>query len=218
MKIQKMILSAALAGAVAATTLMFAGCASTPADRAAAMSKNVVQSGKDLEASRQGVSQCLTKLDQLIKQPSGDMRSQYKDYLASVKSLGKVSDKVDASINKMMEASHMYFADWDIQIAAINDATLKKLSQDRKQQAVSNLDDLEKSIDQMRAGYKPLAKDLDDIGIYLGNNLTADGIAAMKPRLDNIKDKAVSVRDAIANSVTALNKFSATLSTPPPAK
>jgi hypothetical protein len=150
----------------------------------------------------------------MITQPSGDMRGQYKDYLASVKSLGDVSDKVDISISKMMEASHIYFADWENQIATINDSALKKLSQDRKQQAVNNLAEVQKSIDQMRAACRPLTKDLNDIGTYLGNNLTADGLTAMKPRLDAIKLEAVSVREAMAGSITALNKFSTTLATP----
>jgi hypothetical protein len=76
------------------------------------------------------------------------------------------------------------------------------------------VDEFKKSIDQMRAAYKPLTKDLDDIGLYLGNNLTADGIAALKPRLDTVKTEALSVRDSIAGSVTALNKFSAILAAP----
>jgi hypothetical protein len=213
MKTPKIVRSTVVTAAVAVAALVFAGCASTAPDRAASMSKDVIQSGKNLEASRQAVSQCLTTLNQLISQPSGDMRGQYKDYLASVKSLGKISDRVDVSINKMMDASHIYFADWDNSISAINDPTLKQLSQDRKQQAVSALADLKKSIDQVRTAYKPLAKDLDDIGLYLGNNLTTDGIAAMKSRLETVKVEALGVRDSISSSVTALNKYSATLAT-----
>ena len=207
------IRSIALAG-LAGCALLFAGCASTSADRAAGMSHDVVQTGKNLEASRQAVSQCLSTLNQLITQTSGDMRGQYKDYLASVKSLGKTSDKVDASINKMMDNSRIYFADWANQIDAISDATLKQLSTDRKQQALTSLTELKKSVDEVRTAYNPLAKDLDDIGLYLGNNLTPDGIGAMKPRLDKIKVEALGVRDALAASATALGKFSGTLSTP----
>jgi hypothetical protein len=80
---------------------------------------------------------------------------------------------------------------------------------------VTSLADLKASMDKARAAYKPLAKDLDDIGLYLGNNLTASGIAAMKPRLDAIKVEAVGVRDSISAVTASLNKFSATLATPP---
>ena len=214
MNMQRMIRSSVTISAVAVAVVMVAGCASTPADRAAEMSNSTVQSRKYLEESSQAVSKCLTTLNELITQPKGDMRGQYKDYLASVKSVGRISDNMDASIHTMMDASRVYFADWDNQIAAINDSTLKKLSQDRKQQAVDSVDEFKKSIDQMRAAYKPLTKDLDDIGLYLGNNLTADGIAALKPRLDTVKTEALSVRDSIAGSVTALNKFSAILAAP----
>lgn len=217
MKTTSVLRSCALAG-LAAFVLLTSGCASTPADRAAGMSRNVSQTGKDLEASRQAVSQCLSTLNQLITQPSGDMRSQLNAYLDSVKSLNRISDKVDASVKTMMDNSQIYFADWGNQIAAINDGTLKQLSTDRKQQAVNGLAELKKSIDQVRETYKPLAKDLDDIGLYLGNNLTSDGIAAMKPKLDNVKLEALRVRDALAGSATALGKFSTTLSTPPPTK
>ena len=199
---------------VAAAPLLLAGCASTPADRASTMSRNVNSTGKDLEASRVAVTQVLTTLNKLITQPEGDMRSQYKDYLSAVKSLNNTSSKVDASFGAMINNSQVYFADWGNQVDAINDATLKQLSADRKQQAVSSLNELKNAVEKARANYTPLAKDLNDIGLYLGNNLTASGISAMKSRLDAIKIEAVGVRDALAGAVTALNKFSGTLSTP----
>lgn len=199
---------------LAGCTLMIAGCASTPADRAADMSRSVSQAGKDLESSRTAVIQVLTTLNKLVTQPEGDMRSQYKDYLSAVKSLSSVSVKVDKSVETMIANSQIYFADWGNQVSAINDPTLKQLSADRKQQAVTSLNELKSSMDKARAAYKPLAKDLEDIGIYLGNNLTASGISAMKPRLDAIKLEAVGVRDALSNVASALNKFSGTLATP----
>jgi Protein of unknown function (DUF2959) len=199
---------------LAAGFFLFAGCASTPADRAVSMSKNVVQTGQDLESSRAAVTQALTTLNQMITQPAGDMRGQYKDYLSAVKSLNEVSAQADRSIGTMIANSQVYFADWGNQIAAINDPALKQLSADRKQQAVANLADLKTAMEKARAAYAPLAKDLNDVGLYLGNNLTADGIAAMKPRLDSIKVEAVGVRDALTGVVTALNKFSGTLATP----
>lgn len=203
-----------LLASVAAASLLLSGCASTPADRAATLSRNVISTGRDMEASRAAVSQVLTTLNKLITQPEGDMRGQYKDYLSAVKSLNNTSAKVDGSFSTMVDNSQVYFADWGNQINAINDVTLKQLSADRKQQAVASLSELKAAVEKSRAAYKPLAKDLDDIGLYLGNNLTASGISAMKPRLDVIKVEAVGVRDAVAGAVAALNKFSGTLSTP----
>jgi hypothetical protein len=203
---------------MAGCALMIAGCATTPADRAADMASSVLKTGKQLETSKTAVTQVLTTLNQLVTQPSGDMRGQYKDYLTSVTDLQKTSAKVDQTIGSMLAGSQVYFADWSNQIAAISDPTLKQLSLDRKNQAVANLAELKGSMEKARAAYKPLAKDLDDIGLYLGNNLTADGIVAMKPRLDSIKVEAVGVRDALASVVQSLNKFSSTLATPAPVK
>ena len=214
---QSLLRSGAFAWAIIAAAL-FTGCASTPADRAANMASSVAKTGSELEASRAAVTQVLTSLNQLITQPVGDMRGQYKSYLAAVKDLGKISNKVDGSINSMVSDSQIYFADWGNQIAAINDPTLKQLSADRKQQAIAGLTELKSNVDKSRAAYKPLAAQLNDVGLYLGNNLTADGIAAMKPRLDSIKVEAVGVRDAIGNVATSLTKFSSTLATPAPAK
>jgi hypothetical protein len=154
----------------------------------------------------------------MVSQPVGDRRDQYKAYLSSVKDLKKISGKVDGTITAMMNGSQIYFADWGSQVAAISDPILKQLSADRKQQAVASLADLKAGMDKARAAYQPLAKDLGDVGLYLGNNLTAAGIAAMKPRLDSIKLEAVGVRDSISAATASLNKFSATLATPPPAK
>jgi hypothetical protein len=179
------------------------------------MASSVVQTGKQLDASKSAVTQVLTTLNQLVSQPVGDMRDQYKAYLSASKDLGKTSANVDNTITTMMNGSQIYFADWGNSIAAMSDPTLKQLSADRKQQAVTSLADLKASMDKARAAYKPLAKDLDDIGLYLGNNLTAAGIAAMKPRLDTIKVEALGVRDSISAVTASLNKFSATLATPP---
>ena len=218
MKLNPILVRAGAFVGVVLITAFFTGCASTPSDRVVSMANSVVQTGKQLETSKTAVTQVLTSLNQLVSQPSGDMRGQYKDYLAAVKDLGKTSAKVDQTISSMLAGSQIYFADWGNQIAAISDPTLKQLSLDRKNQAVANLAELKGGMEKARAAYKPLAKDLDDIGLYLGNNLTADGIAAMKPRLDSIKIEAVGVRDALAGVVQSLNKFSSTLATPAPAK
>lgn len=209
--------ASALIGAVL-TAVLFAGCVSTPADRAVNIANSVNQTGQQLEASKTAVTQVLTALNQLISQPRGDRRGQYKDYLTTVNDLEKTSAKVDKTIHSMLAGSQIYFADWGNQIAAINDPTLKQLSLDRKNQAASNLADLKSGMEKARTAYKPLARDLNDIGLYLGNNLTSDGIAAMKPRLDSIKVEAVGVRDALAGVVQSLNRFSSTLATLAPAK
>lgn len=218
MKLNQTLLQSGALALACAATLMFTGCASTPADRAANIASSVVQTGQQLEANRTAVSQVLTTLNQLVTQPSGDMRSQYKDYLNSVKKLDGISAKVGSAIDSMVAGSQVYFADWSNQVAAISDPTLKQLSADRRGKAVASLSNLKASMAQARASYQPLAKDLNDIGLYLGNNLTADGIAAMKPRLDAIKVEAVGVRDSLSNVAQNLTQFSNTLATPAPTK
>jgi len=218
MKLTKSLLGFGAVVSAVVLTLFFTGCATTPADRAANIADTVIQTGKQLENSKGTVTQVLTTLNQMVTQPSGDMRGQYKDYLAAVSALASTSGKVDQAINSMLAGSQIYFADWSNQIVAINDPTLKQLSLDRKNQAVANLAELKSGMEKARAAYKPLAKDLDDIGLYLGNNLTTDGIYAMKPRLDSIKVEAVGVRDALTSVVQSLNKFSSTLATQTPAK
>jgi hypothetical protein len=208
------ILHLTVLACVAAATVFFSGCATTPADRAASMSQNVAQTGKALESSKQMVTSALSILNQMITQPSGDMRSQYKGYLAAVKELKSSSDRLDASIDTMVAGSEIYFADWGNRVSAISDNILRQLSEDRKQQAVATLGQIKADMGKVRAAYKPLVKDLDDVGIYLGNNLTADGIAAMRPCLDAIKVEAVGVRDAITGTVSSLNRFSASLAAP----
>ena len=218
MKLNQTLLRSGTMALACAATLMFTGCASTPADRAANMANSVAKTGQQLESNRAAVSQVLTTLNQLVTQPSGDMRSQYKDYLDSVKGLGNISAKVDSAIDSMVAGSQIYFADWGNQVAAISDSTLKQLSADRRDKAVTSLNDLKASMAKARAAYQPLAKDLEDVGLYLGNNLTADGIAAMKPRLDTIKVEAVGVRDSLSNAAQSLTQFSTTLATPAPPK
>ena len=214
MKINQTLLYSGALTLACATTLMFTGCATTPADQAASMAGKVAKTGQQLESSRASVTQVLTTLNQLVTQPSGDMRGQYKDYLDSVKNLGSTSDKVQSAVSDMIASGRAYFAGWSNQVAVISDPTLKQLSADRMNTAESNLADLKASMDKARAAYTPLAKDLKDVGTYLGNNLTTDGITAMKPRLDTIKLEAVGVRDSLSSVAQSLNQFSTTLATP----
>jgi|GEM_PF-5363523 len=214
MKLNQTLLQSGALILACAATFMFTGCASTPADRAAQMADSVTDTGHRLESSRTAVTRVLTTLNQLITQPSGDMRGQYKDYLASVKNLENTSAKVDSTINAMIAGGRAYFAGWSNQVATISDPILKKLSADRRDKALANLADLKTGMEKARAAYDPLAKDLKDVGTYLGNNLTADGIAAMKPRLDSIKLEAVGVRDSLSSVAQSLSQFSTTLATP----
>src|SRR5262249_37655977 len=102
MKTPQIIRSTLAACTVAIAPALFTGCATTPAARAAGMANNVTQTGKNLEVSKTAVSQALTTLNQLVAQPVGDMRSQYKAYLGSVNDLKAVSDRVEKSIKTLM--------------------------------------------------------------------------------------------------------------------
>lgn len=211
---QKIRFHTVLLAGLAAGSLLLAGCASTPADRAVDMARSVKRTGSDLESSRTAVTRVLTTLNQIVTQPQGDMVGHYKDYLSAVKSLNSISTRVDRSIGKMIANSQVYFADWSNQVSAISDTALKNLSEQRRQQAITDLANLKDAMNKARAAYTPLAKDLDDVGLYLGNNLTASGIAAMQSRLDTIKAEAVGVRDDLTSVANALGQFSATLAPP----
>jgi len=211
MKINQTLFYSGAMALACASILTFTGCATTPADQAANMASSVTKTSQQLEASRAAVTQVLTTLNQLVTQPEGDMRSQYNDYLASVKNLVSTSDKVQSSVNEMVANGRAYFMNWSNQVAAISDPALKKLSDERKEKASAGLAELKANTDKVRASYAPLEKSLNDVGIYLGNNLTADGIAALKPRLNDIKINAVAVRDSLNDVVQSLDKFSTTL-------
>jgi len=112
----------------------------------------------------------------------------------------------------MRQKGEAYFAGWDAQIAAINDQELRSLSTERRQQVSDSYARIQQEMQNSKAAFEPLLSDLKDIGTYLDNNLTAEGMDAVKPLLPPAKNRAITVRDSINHVMRELDKVAAAIS------
>jgi len=177
-------------------------CKTSAPDRAVQTSTSFSDTRAEVENVKVQIASVFTALNQLITQPGVDLRPQFKDYVKAVDRLDSVAGKLGKRSEAMQAKGEAYFAEWDTQIAAINDADLKTLSQDRRNQALASYQKVRDNMVKGKEAFQPFMSVLRDIQNYLGTNLTNEGVAAMKSRVDTAKKDAIAVQDA-ANAVIA---------------
>lgn len=157
-----------------------AGCASSGRDKGNQTAAHIQTAANHIAALPNEIDQTLTSLSNLVHQPAADLRPQYKEFvfnLAVVEDAGM--EIVDARI-QLGEQGKAYFAEWDAQLAQIQNEDIQARSQSRKNEVAQKLQAIKRSYAEAEVAYRPFMSGLKDVQKYLSVDLTPDGVAAIK--------------------------------------
>jgi hypothetical protein len=194
MKTKKLILNLfTLATVVGIAT----GCASTGNDKAASTAKSLAKSSKMIEKSNVLIDQTLAVLNDLISNPNPDLRKQFKAFNSSVNNLGSTARNVSSEAEAMKSQGAAYFVTWDKETAMIQNEDIRHRSEAREQEVASNFARISQQYDETRTAFQPFMSDLRDVQKFLGTDLTAGGLAAIKDVAAKATKEAVPLKKSI---------------------
>ena len=91
-----------------------------------------------------------------------------------------------------------FFAQWDAQLAQIQNEDIKARSQARKDEVAQKLLAIKRNYAEAAMAFKPFLADLQDVQKYLSVDLTQGGVASMKDTAAKATQAAGPLKDSLA--------------------
>jgi len=202
--------------------LLGAGCASSAYDKGNKTAQDIQTAANRIAALPGMVDKTLASLDELVNKPQPDLRPQFKQFSSNLSEVDSAAKEVGAARRSMGEKSKEFFAEWDAQLAKINNEDIKARSQARKAEVSQKLDAIKRSYTEAETAFRPFMSNLQDIQKYLSVDLTTGGLAAIKETVTKANTNAVALKDSatkLAEDFRALGlAMSSVTPAPAPAK
>jgi Protein of unknown function (DUF2959) len=163
-------------------------------------SESIMAAAQRLEDGRTQIDVTRASLLKLVSaSPGADLRPLFKDYSSNVDKLDAIAKDVKKQADEMKAKGQAYFKEWDAELAKINNEDIRKRSAERRAAVEKSFQNIRDKQQVLAAEYKPLMSDFQDIRTALNNDLTAGGIASIKPIADRTAGEAIRVKDAAAS-------------------
>lgn len=172
-------------------------CSSTPSDKGAATGQTVTQAATQVDLGITQLDAALAALEELVKKPAPDLTTQFKTYTKHLGELEKTANEVSALAAKMAERGKAYFAEWDTQIAAVQNESIRERSAERRKTVEAGLGKLQEEYGEVKGEFKPLLDNLRDIRTVLNADLTMDGLKMVKGTVEDVADDAEDVKESL---------------------
>ena len=178
--------------------LYLSGCASPSYKQADSASTSLQKAAMAINTENRAIDATMNALDDLMNKPAADLRPQFARFNDSLNWLEDSSKRAENAANEADKKSQEYFQTWDKQVANIHYEAVRDLSVSRKAQVSDELNTVDQRYRQNQAVVAPLIAYLRDIRTSLGVDLTAGGIASVKPLAENAQQNARKVQSALA--------------------
>ncbi len=214
-----MKLKSALSASLAAAVLLMAGCASpTGYDKAADTSSTLEKAAQNIHKGNGQIDAVLFALSSLVNTPAADLKPQFEKFSSAVGKLESLSDDVNTQAASMQTQGDNYFRSWDLDLAKIQNEDIRTRSTDRKNIVAANFNRVRMSYVRTQAAFIPFMSDLKDIRTALSTDLTAGGIASIKPVAKKADNNVTPLRESLTALEGEFTKLGISLSATTPAE
>jgi hypothetical protein len=201
-----------LASATALAALLAAGCGTTSgykqADKTGA---GIAEFRTEIVNGKQAIDTTMKALDAVAVSANTNPRKAYEQFSKSLANLESVAAKARKRGEEMKAQGQAYFAQWEKQLAEVQNAEIRTLAAQQKAKLQATFDSIRKYTEPLKAQFDPWMSDLKDLDKYLGTDLSVSGVDAAKSLFRKTQSEGLEVQKSMDALVAELNTVAATL-------
>lgn len=195
--------------------LAAAGCSkSEPPKKQVPLPADLVAFKAEVEKARAQTDQTMGKLDALVATTTGDLAPPYKAFTEAAAKLDADLKVVFDRLDSMKAKGAAYFEAWEKQIAGVTTPDVKELADKRKADLSAKYASLQEAMTKAREVSTAVFGNLKDIEKILGNDLNAEGLKAIAPMVQKVKDARAPNKETVEAILARLGDISAVYSRP----
>jgi len=181
-------------------------------NQAEKVAQKMLDFDKALTQASTQIDTTLTSMNAVSTASGPDMTSKYKDFGSQVKKLQDMANKAKSQSQKSSEQREEYLKQWQASQAKIQNPELQAASEARRNELMPKIEAIKTSLGAAKDTFTPFMKDLNDLVLYLGNNLNPGGMTGAKPLMDKCNTDGATVKTDIANGQAAIKDLASSIS------
>lgn len=199
-------------GLAAGLAVVLVGCASSGYRKSEKTAGALEGSAKRIEAAAQQLQQAVVSLNDLVNNPQLDLRPQFKKFSAAVGKSASLGTSIRDADTELQARSELYFAEWDKELAAIQNESIRASGQARKLEVITQCNNVRNACLTAQTECSPVLSDLNDIERLLKADLTPGGLAAVRDETARINQRAAPVQDTVNKLVADMRALATAMS------
>jgi len=181
--------------------LAITGCASSGYRRGQQVGAALQADASRVEQHSASLDLAVSTLNDLVNNPQADLRPQFKRFSSALGKPGLLADSIRKADQDMQTRGEVYFADWDKELATIQNDSIRSRGQARKLEVLSQYNGVRNSCLEAQKQISPLESDLWDVHRFLNADLTPGGLTAIKDATARVNQLASPVHDSVKRLV-----------------
>ena len=194
-----------------------AGFACQSTDAGTSTGESIRMAADKIELGVKQLDETLLALHAIVDSPGQDLNAQRKAYENALAALENTSKDVGSKSDDMNAKGKAYFAEWDAQIASIQNEEIRERSAERRKAIEASFSDLREKYEQTRGAFQPLMNDLRDVRTALQADTTMGGLESLKPVVKKVDKEAKNAKEELAELVEDFRKLGLDLARSGPA-
>jgi hypothetical protein len=166
----------------------------------------------ELVLTKAQVRATMASVNTLVGQPVTDLGTKYKQFVKEVKNTDKRATSLRKQTERMNTQSGSYFDTWQTELETIQNPDIRKRSEERRAKAFDSYKKIDTAMQGANESLVALISDLQDIQRYLGNDLTAQGIAAIADVVNKTNTDGETVEKKLDAVITEIDRVAAEMS------
>jgi Skp family chaperone for outer membrane proteins len=207
----KSVLKSGFTLALALTLSAFLLGAAAP-NQAEKVAQKMLDFDKALTQASTQIDATLTSMNAIPTASSADLASKYKDFTSQVKKLQSMADKAKSQSAKAASQREAYLKQWQASQAKIQNPQLQAASEARRNELMPKIEAIKTSLGSAKETFTPFMQDLNDLVLYLGNNLSAGGMTGAQPLMEKCNTDGATVKTDITAGQAAIKDLANSIS------
>ena len=200
------------ASVLAAAAVWITGCDTVGYKKGDVVASNSEVAAAEVQTESRDLDATTKALNELVNQPATDAKPQFQQFSKALEQLVASANRAGGISSRMLRKRNEYFHAWDQEITTINDETIRKSSQDRKDAASVQFDNASHQFDEVQKNLQVLIGYLQDIRKALSTDLTRQGLTSIQPSVNSANEKARNLQTVLQQSAASLNAVSIQMS------
>ena len=200
------------AAVIAAAALLLAGCGTTAGYKQADKTgEGIARFREDIVTGKQAIDQTVTALGQVQVTADTNPRKAFQAYSKAVDNLDSAAANVRKSAQEMQAQGQAYFANWEKQLAAIQNEQIRTLAVQQRAKLQETFASIKRVAEPLKTQFDPWMSDMKDLQKYLSNDLTIAGVDAAKTLITKTQNEGREVQKSMDALVAELNSVAAAI-------
>ncbi|MCG9697859.1 DUF2959 domain-containing protein [Shewanella sp. Isolate11] len=171
------------------------------------MVDRVTAAKESQEEAQEQFSSALEEMQALLNHDGGDLEKAYNKAKDEYESSQEAADDVSERIDKVEDVAEALFDEWQMEIAEISKASLRRSSESKLRETKRSYNQLMQSMRRAESKMPPILTAMKDNMLYLKHNLNAQAIGAIKGEFSNLKTDISDLINEMNRSIAESNKF-----------